>query len=312
MIKNFVDFPIEGIIAMEDMASDVYQFYESGYPVGVKCAIPAFDELLSFMAGQITTISGIPQSGKSEFTDWIITQMAKLHNWVFGVCSFENQPSSLHVTKLMEKYSGKSFAYRHDATQRMQRGEVDTAMGFISEYFYFININTVEVTLEGILAKAAELVQRKGIKGLLIDPWNYIEYKAQYGQTETMYVSECLTKMKAFASKYGVHVFLIAHPTKMPKVNGKYEIPTMYNISGSAHFFNKTDNGIVVHRDYEKQTVDIHVQKVRYSWLGKQGTATFTYNTMTRQYESTDKPPPDYNSYGMNPIPPTIEPDLPF
>ena len=83
-----------------------------------------------------------------------------------------------------------------------------------------------------------------------------------------------------------MHVFLIAHPTKLQKdkQSGNYEVPTLYNISGSAHFFNKTDNGITVYRDFQTNVVDVHVQKIRYSWLGKIGFCTFNYDTLKRQY----------------------------
>jgi hypothetical protein len=87
-------------------------------------------------------------------------------------------------------------------------------------------------------------VVRKGIRGLLIDPWNYIEHKVPKGYTETQYISECFTEIKTFAIKTGIHVFLIAHPTKLKKEhNGKYEVPTLYNISGSAHFLIKQITG---------------------------------------------------------------------
>jgi len=93
----------------------------------------------------------------------------------------------------------------------------------------------------------------------------------------------------------------------MPKVSGKYEVPTLYNISGSAHFFNKTDNGITVYRDYDTNNVDVHIQKVRYSWLGKIGMCSFTYNIELRQYEAiTDAkdPPPTINPIEIKPPPP--------
>ena len=85
--------------------------------------------------------------------------------------------------------------------------------------------------------------------------------------------------------KYSAHLFLVAHPTKVKKeANGKYEIPTMYSISGSAHFFNKTDNGIAVYRDFETEIVTLYIQKIRYSWLGKLGYCEFMFNNDTRQY----------------------------
>ena len=87
--------------------------------------------------------------------------------------------------------------------------------------------------------------------------------------------------------KLGIHIFLIAHPTKLQKdkATGKYEVPTMYSISGSANFFNKTDNGLTIYRDFETNVVTAYVQKIRWWWLGKIGFTSFSFNTLTRQYQ---------------------------
>jgi twinkle protein len=286
IIKNAYEFPIEGIFAMSDLYADVVNYYHNGYPKGISIGIPDFDELIKFMPGQLTVITGIPGMGKSEWLDLMISQFSKMHGWVFGVCSFENQPSSLHVTKIMEKWVGKSFMHRENPEARISQQEFDDSIAEIAERFHFINVSKTDVTIEGLLQKAGQLVVRKGIKGLVIDPWNYIEAK---GKKDTEYVAQCLIQIKSFCAKYGVHCFLVAHPVKMLKINGKYDVPNLYSISGSANFFNATDNGICVHRDYENQTVNIYVQKVRYQWLGKIGMATFTFNLETRQYESINK-----------------------
>jgi twinkle protein len=271
---------------MDEMYGDVLHNYNNGYPTGVRVGIYSIDELVSFMGGQMTVITGIPGSGKSEVVDLIMTKTAINNELSWGVCSFENQPSAFHVTKLVEKFIGKSFAKRNNPSSRVSAREFEQGVGLVDQHFHFINISQVDVTLKGILDKTAELVVRKGIKGLVIDPWNYIEHKIPKGYTETQYISESLSEVKAFALKYGIHVIIIAHPTKLQKdkSTGKYEVPTLYNISGSAHFFNKTDNGISVYRDFQTNQVDIYVQKVRYSWLGKIGFASFTYDVETRQY----------------------------
>lgn len=289
-IKYAKEYPIDGILTMSDMIEDVSNYYLNGYPAGVRVGINGFDDLISFMGGQITTITGIPGSGKSEVIDWIMANATLNHGWSWGVCSFENQPSALHVTKLMEKLSGKSFLPRRYKEEQLTDDEFHTTAGIIQDYFNFININQVDVTLDGILNKAKELIHRKGINGLLIDPWNYIEHKIAPTQTETQYISECLTKIKAFALSNNIHIFLVAHPTKLRKLdNGLYEVPTMYSISGSAHFFNKTDNGISIWRNFVTNEVDIYIQKIRYSWLGKIGLVSFNYNTFTRQYQLINK-----------------------
>lgn len=289
LIANATEYPIDGILSVSDMYEDIVSYYQNGYPDGIKIGIEGFDEYISFMAGQFTTITGIPGSGKSEFTDLIMVKAATTQGWSFGICSFENQPAALHVTKLMEKVAGKSFAFRHAPQERMNQDEFNSALQVVNNHFHFINVNQIEVTLEGILSKAKELIVRKGIKGLLIDPWNYIEHKIPTGQTETQYISECLTQIKAFALTNGIHIFIIAHPTKLKKENGRYEVPNLYSISGSAHFFNKTDNGLSIYRNFDTNEVDIYIQKIRYSWLGKIGTVSYNYNTYTRQYQYINK-----------------------
>jgi twinkle protein len=279
-------WPIEGVHTIAEMYEDVANYYVHGYPKGNKTYINGLDDLITFAGGQITMITGIPGSGKSEFLDYIMTQLSLRNEWNWAVCSFENQPSSYHVTKLMEKITNKSFAERVDISKRLNSYEFESSIKTIDKHFSFININKIDVTLDGILEKTKELVLRKGIKGLIIDPWNYIEHKVAPSQTETQYISESLTKIKAFALMYDIHIFIVAHPTKISKnkETGEYEVPTLYNISGSAHFFNKTDNGICIYRSFKSNIVTAYVQKVRYSWLGKIGFTSFSYDVFTRQY----------------------------
>ena len=289
MLREIIDqarrWPMDGIITMDDVYETVCDYYLNGYPKGCEAGIGEFDELLTFSGGQMTVVTGAPNMGKSEFVDYLVTSLARRHNWKFTLCSFEN-PVPLHVTKLMEKFVGLSFAFRKDPAHRMQRAEFEEAMGLTDQYFSFLNVMQVDVTIQGILSKLTEVVRRTGIKGVVIDPWNYIEHKVPQGYTETQYISEALTLIREFAVRCDVHVFIVAHPRKLAKErDGKYPPATMYDISGSAHFFNKTDNGMSIHRDFETGVVTAYVQKVRFSWLGKIGFACYTYDTLTRQYK---------------------------
>lgn len=295
MVESATEWPIHGLITMDELYPEVVDYYENGYPQGFRAHIPEFDQLLTFYPGQLTTITGIPGSGKSEFVDLLMTSLTRFHGWSWAICSFECPPA-VHVTKLAEKFTDRSFAFRKDQNHRMTPKQLEYAIGMIDKYFHFINLSMIEVTMDGLLKKAEELVLRKGINGLLFDPWNCIEHK--YGEeSETKYVLTCLNKLINFLDKYKVHGFLVAHPTKLgkDKKTGKYEIPTMYSISGSAHFFNRTHNGISVWRDFQTNVVDIYVQKVKWSWLGSLGFCSFYFDTMTRQYKSVNPVPDEGN-----------------
>jgi twinkle protein len=285
MIEEAKDWPIEGILSVEDLYEEVRDFYENGYPEGVTAEILGFDNHLSFLPGQLTMITGIPGSGKDEFLNLIMANLSKYKQWHFGICNFE-EPASFHVTKLIEKISGKAFAFRKDRDKRVNENEFAYAVVMADKFYHYINIDQINATIHGIIEKAEELVKKFGINGLVINPWNCIDHKIPNGYSETQYISESLTIILNFARRCNVHVFLVAHPTKIQKNKdtGKYDVPTLYHISGSSHFFNKTHNGICVYRDFETNQVDIYVQKVKWSWLGKIGYCSFNYDTETRQY----------------------------
>lgn len=285
MFEKATQWPIEGIIAPEDIRKEVEYYFKHGYPKGVPARIEGLDPLITFLPGHLTMWTGIPGHGKDEVTNWIATSISKHHEWPWGIFNFE-EPAAIHTTKLMEKFSGKAFAFRSDEGARMSNLEFDRAIDMVEKYFHFVKVDEIDVTMEGIISKAVDLKKRFGIKGLIINPWNYLEHKRSAGQSESDYVSEVLTLLINFLWKHGVHCFLIAHPTKMNKdpKTGKYYVPTLYSISGSAHFFNKTHNGACVYRDYETGETYIHVQKVKWYWIGEIGWSTYMYNTETRQH----------------------------
>jgi twinkle protein len=72
-------------------------------------------------------------------------------------------------------------------------------------------------TLDHVLRKGAELVKRKGIKCLVIDPFNKVRDVNCKTEDVNRYTMEYLTKIEVFAKKYDVLVFIVAHPTKMYK-----------------------------------------------------------------------------------------------
>jgi twinkle protein len=141
-----------------------------------------------------------------------------------------------------------------------------------SNYFH---IDMERYTLDSVLRKGAELVKRKGIKCLVIDPFNKIR---DLGGSDDVnrYTMEYLAKIEIFAKKYDVLVFIVAHPTKMYKdKDGKMEEPTMYNIKGGGEWYDASYHGILVHRDYEAKTVKAKVLKVKFQNLGENGAEAY-------------------------------------
>lgn len=285
MVESAKAYPLEGILTVEDLYETIVDYYVDGYPKGAKARIPGLDDLISFVPGQMTIITGIPGSGKDEVLNFITIGLARYEQWKFGICGFE-EPPAITVTKLQEKYCDRSFAFRKNQESRINEKQFKDSLNFIKDHYYFINLEIVGGKLDVILNKATGLVKRYGINAFIINPWGNIEHNIPHNQTETQYVGDCMIKMLNFASKYNIHLFLVAHTTKInkDKNTGKYQIPNLYSISGSGHFFAKTHNGLTVYRDFESNITDVYVQKVKWSWLGKIGFCSFKFDTETREY----------------------------
>jgi twinkle protein len=282
MIGQKKEWPIDGIITMDEMFDTICSWYNHGYPQGARTRIPGLDELLTFAPGQVTTITGIPGHGKDEYTNWIMANLSRWEDWKWGVCGFEEEPEQT-VTKIIEKYIGKSFDFRREESQRLTTEDFENGIHFVDKSFHFYKTEAIETDIDNLLAIAERLVLKYGIKGLVLNPWNWIDNVSDEEGTE--YVSWAYSRIIRFARKRGVHVFVIAHTTKMQKdkVTKKYLVPNLYDISGSAHFYNKTHNGISIYRD--ENNTDVYVQKVKQSWLGQRGFSCYSYNTFTRQYD---------------------------
>jgi twinkle protein len=202
------------------------------------------------------------------------------------------------MEKLAEKVVGKPFdRERHN---RMTRQEAAEAFLFIDDHFTFMLPEYP--TVDTLLDRARQLVVQRGIRGFIIDPWNEINPVRDGSISETDYISQALTKIRTFARANQVHVWLVAHPTKLQKDRntGAYPVPTPYDVSGSAHWRNKADNCITVFRDVadEHALVQVHVQKVRKKANGKVGMVEFEYDRASGRYTPAVKDVLP-NTYGL-------------
>ena len=275
LIKTAQDVPIEGVVNCGDIYDDIYDLYLHGFQPGAKLNIAELDELVTWVTGRLVVVTGIPGHGKSEVTDWIISLLNLIHGWKAAYFSPENHPISYHYGKIASKIAGKSFGSKF-----LNNDEFVQSYQYISENFMFINPQD-DLTIESILDKAKYLVRKCGIKILVIDPFNKLDHLQEKGESETQYISRFIDRLTNFARINGVLVFLVAHPRKMQNKKddpSKYEVPTLYDINGSANFFNKADYGITIYRDKQAELVSVIVQKVKFKHWGKTGTVDFKYN----------------------------------
>lgn len=241
------------------------------------------DQHMMIAPGQLTVVTGVPSHGKSEFIDALAVNLAMRYGWRFAMCSFENAIDE-HAEKLAEKYLGIPF-WDGPTRASMTNDDMYRAEQWGRQHFSFIRAEDDSPTIDWLLGMVRIAVIRDGINGLVIDPYNEIEHSRPSNMTETEYVSQILGRVKRFAVNHGIHIWFVAHPQKMSRENGKVPVPGLYDISGSAHWANKADIGLTVHRpNPETSEVDIHLHKVRHKWVGRPGKVTLEYDRVTGRY----------------------------
>lgn len=287
-INDSISFPVEGIIRLTDFENELDDVYKNGFKPGHTVSYEKFDKHLNFAGGQVTVITGVPNSGKSAFLDQLLIKLANIHKSNIGICSFENQPITRHAANISQCYIGQPFY----GDNKMDKPNFDDAKYFMNDHFFWLKLMDEDCTVDGILDRMGMLVITHGIQYGVIDPYNYVEWKRLPGQTEAEYISEFLSKCCNFTKYYDMHLFIVAHPTKIKKnpVTKDFEVPNLYDISGSANWFNKPDNGMVVYRNRRTNLVTVYIQKVRFSNNGKIGSSQFRYNVGTGRYTEVSEP----------------------
>ena len=253
-----------------------------GDSTGWKCV----DEYYTVATGLVTVVTGWPGSGKSEWVDALMMNLLR-QDWAVLYYSPENLPIELHLSKLVEKARCKPFG--RGPTERLSDAEADAAAAEFGARVAFLDAGEDACDIGQIIEEASEhFAGLEGVtkRALVIDPWNEIRHTRENGETETDYISAALGFVRRWARHHDVHVFIVAHPAKQPREQGKLPVPRPDMIAGSQHWWNKTDQAITVWRDYdaENQEVEIHVQKVRFKHHGRLGRAVLKYDRVTGTY----------------------------
>lgn len=277
--------PIKGLYSVMDFESSLANYFEVGMKAGVPTGWENLDKLYSVMPGELTVVTGVPNSGKSEFMDALMINLARNENWRFVVFSPEHRKEQ-HVAKLVEKIIGKPSSPKDP--NRMTLSEFMDGARWVDEHFYFIVSDDDESlpNLEWALGKASLAVYRYGVQGFVLDPWNEIEHQVPNGMQQTDYVGIALAKVKRWQRKHNLATWIVAHPTKIhADKDGKTRVASLYDIAGSSNWANKVDNGIVIHRSTDAaDTTEVWLKKVRDKHVGSRGVTNLKYDKKTGLY----------------------------
>ena len=276
--------PIDGLYKPTDYIDQFVALWEGKYERPVSTGFDELDEIYSVMPGTFCIVTGIPNHGKSNFVDQLAVNMMNQHGWKFAVFSPEHSTAN-HLRRLSEKVVRKPFDDFDGG--RMTMAEALEAVYKMDDHFYFIEAHENVPDIDWILSKVKVACLRYGVNGVIIDPYNMVSMNLKTGEREVDHIRDLVRKCKRFCQHFGVAMWFVAHPIKGSKdENGSYPPPTLYDISGSADWYNMPDVGLTVYRDFDTGEVQIITRKIREQGLyGHIGKCLFRYDQKACSYK---------------------------
>ena len=276
-------YPIKSVINPIKLKDDFKKYLKEG--VKRNPISKLIDNNIVNLESQLVIVTGIPSHGKTTFMLNYLVRIAIYSGWKSAIFSPEHSEVSL-MKKIGFIYTGKSTkSNNHPFTDQ----EFNLSMEFMTNNFVFINAETKEYKLNEIIESIEYAILSKGVKSILIDSYMKLQTEILHG-SETLTIQSILNKLSKLCKDYNVTIFLIAHPKKMTKnESGRYEVPSLYDISGSKSFNDIADVGITVYRKIKdnESSSEIHITKVRdegdTGMIGKINNLVF--NTLNHRFE---------------------------
>jgi twinkle protein len=287
-IKKEHRFNIGGTFTSFDLIDQTLKLYHEGMPKTIYPVNPCFGDLkniFSVMNGQLTVVTGIPSHGKSSFNDWYILNLINDYDYKLSVFSPEHNPLELYNSSYARLATGKAFF----GNNRMSESELLDYIEWSREKIYYTTSEQgLDPTWDWLLDKFKEQMFTYGVNIFVVDAWNKVQMPN--GMNGKDGIDKILTQLTNFCIQYNVMMFLVVHPTKMKKdTQGAYEIPTLYDCSGSSDFRNQTHNGYTVYRVFDTDEVEGSTmfinQKTKFDFQGKIGESiNFKYDLDSKRF----------------------------
>lgn len=260
--------PVDGIQYLSDVFPMMLENFRKGIELAPTTRFKAVDEFFRWKKGDINLFSGYANYGKTTYVVQLMLIKSIYDGWKWAIFSPESYPANDFYDDIVEMYAGKWLT-------RMTETEYVTACDFIDKHFFYVYPEN-EHDIASIHEKFRYLVLKKGVDGVMIDPFNQLDKNQRPYERDDQFLSEMLKDIKRFALMNAVCYNIVAHP-KNPTYSNNKELPpvAMYDLAGGAMWGNKCDSITIYHRprfheDKNSPEVKIHQIKTKRKRTGGQ------------------------------------------
>lgn len=294
-LTNRKRFPIGGTFTVKELTDKLKELYRNGLPKTLYPQKECFGNLkdkFSTMRGHLLVTTGIPSHGKSTFIEWYVLNLIHDYSMKASFFSPEHRPIELHLSNFTKLAIGKPFF----GSESMSETDIDRFSDWSNDKIYFSSPDDGDAPdWDWVLETFKAQMYTYGIDIFVVDAFNKVLLPK--GSNKKDEIDTVLTKLTTFAQANNVLFVLVAHPTKMQKKeNGIYDVPSLYDVSGSADFRNQTHDGLCVYRYFGDEQSDGYNEvinlKTKYSFQGEIGARVeFDYDLPTGRFFARGYPP---------------------
>jgi replicative DNA helicase len=282
------------ILSASDLAPITQKYHQEGEQAQVfeLQSLPNLSQFYKPALGFLNIWTGIPSHGKTELLNQVIVDLSQQSDWKWLIFSPESFPHYYLIQNLAEKIIGKGFFRGNDL---MTSVELEAAISFLNDHIRVIDIGDGEFTSDDMLSLVRDYTAKNSIQGLVIDPIGDLEISIRKSENKTYSVARFLRMIRRMGRKKEFSPYIVAHTTKLQKdfKTHKYPVPTLYDIDGSAAYYNSAFQGITTYRYFKADVIAVHVQKIKFKPAGKVGVCFLKYNVdtgiFTPYYEDPEK-----------------------
>lgn len=267
-IENSSFIPVDGIYYLEDIFPSMLENFRKGIELAPTTHFKQMDEYFRWKKGEINLCTGYGNHGKSFFMLQLMLTKSIHDGWKWAIFSPENFPANDFYDDIIEMYAGTWL-------DRMSEQQYVDACAFIDKHIFYVYPED-EHDINSIHEKFRHLVLKKGVDGVMIDPFNQLDHNQKTFQREDQYLMEAFKDIKRFALLNNISYNIVAHP-KNPTYGNDKSLPIvdMYDIAGGAAWGNKMDNIISYYRpnfhiDKNDPAVEVYIQKLKRKRTGGQ------------------------------------------
>src|SRR5712692_563022 len=203
-IENSEFIPVDGIYYLEDIFPSMLENFRAGIQLAPTTRFLEMDDYFRWKKGDINLCTGYGNHGKSFFMIQLMLTKSIYDGWKWAIFSPENFPANDFYDDIVEMYVGKWL-------DNMSEAEYIEGCYFIDKHIFYVYPED-EHDINSINEKFRHLVLKKGIDGVMIDPFNQLDHLQKPYQREDQYLSEILKDIKRFALLNNVCYNIVAHP----------------------------------------------------------------------------------------------------